>query len=305
MEDAGPVRGHQRRDWCVTSRTKPGFFGGELPASLVYACGQQERGEGGFLHWQIFLQFASRVRLHQVKSAVGDNTAHCEGRRGTPAQARDYCRKTDTAVAGTFWEGGKLRGGKVNQMDEIKSALDKGADVYDLMRDHFATWTRCEKSCDRYIQARDAMRASTWCPARVECHWGVSGSGKTRHCMAILERDFGGVCYRKPSGPWWDGYSRQQAVLLDDFDGTIPIDTLLQILDGYGRGVLMPIKGSHINCWARTFFFTSNKHPDEWYPHASAEQRAGLRRRFTLVREYRQGDPLVKLEPPVVIDMTD
>lgn len=306
-EPGGPVpeRGHQRTDWCVTSRTKPGFFGGVLPTTLVFACGQQERGEGGFDHWQVFVQFKNRVRFHQVQACIGEATAHCEGRRGTAEQARDYCKKADTAVPGTYWEGGALRGARTNHMDEIKAALDQGADVLSLMRDHFAAWTRCEKSCDRYIQARDALRASTWTPAKVELHWGATGTGKTRWAMDYINLHYGGVCYRKPSGPWWDGYSRQEVVLFDDFDGTIPIDTLLQVLDGYGRGVLVPIKGSHINCWARTFLFTSNKSIDEWYPHASLEQRAGLKRRFTTVREYRQGDPLVKQEPPVVVDMTD
>lgn len=298
-----PQRGHQRTDWCVTSRSEPPFWKRALPAELVFVCGQQERGEGGFLHWQLFLQFHKRVRLNQVQDCVGDRTAHCEGRRGTAAQARDYCGKDETAVLGTHWEAGELRGAKVNHMDELKQAMDRGADVWALMRDHFSAWTRAEKSCDRYIQARDALRASTWLPAKVELHWGASGTGKTRFAMEYIDVYHGGVAYRKPAGPWWDGYSRQDVVLFDDYDGGIPIDTLLQLLDGYGRGVLLPIKGSHINCWARVFLFTSNKGLDEWYPTASAEQKAGLRRRFSLVREYRQGDPLVKVEPPQVIEL--
>jgi len=297
------VRGHQGRDWCITAKNKPDFFGGALPADLVFACGQQERGEGGFLHWQLFFQFAKRVRLHQVQAACGDPTAHCEARKGTAQQARDYCRKQDTAVDNSFWEAGTLRGAKLNHMDELKEAMDRGADVWELMREHWNAWSRAEKACDRYIQARDSLRASTWCPARVEVHWGASGTGKTRYCMDKIRAECGGICYRKPSGPWWDGYSKQKVILFDDYDGTVPIDTLLQLLDGYGRGVLLPIKGSHINCWARDFYFTSNKSPDEWYPKASDEQRAGLRRRFTLIREYRLGDAPVKLEPPQVFDL--
>lgn len=298
-----PARGHQRTDWCVTARRRPDWHGSQIPDGVVFYCGQQERGEGGFLHWQIFLQLDRRVRLHQVQSIIGDDTAHCEARRGTPAQARDYCRKPDTAVDGTFWEGGELRGPKVNHMDDLKAAMDGGADVHCLMHEHFGAWVRAEKACDRYIQARDALRASTWCPAKVELHWGDSGTGKTRFCMEYIDAYHGGISYRKPGGPWWDGYSRQSVVLFDDFDGGVPIDTLLQVLDGYGRGVLLPIKGSHINCWARTFLFTSNKDLDQWYPNAAPEQRAGLRRRFSLVRQYRQGDPLVKVEPPQVIEL--
>lgn len=301
---ADGMGGRQARDWCITSRSKPRFLEGERPDTIVYACGQRERGDGGFVHWQVFVQFAVRVRLHQVKAAVGDDTCHCESRKGSPSQAREYCRKQDSAEPGTFTETGKLRGGKVNHMDDLKEAMDAGANVLELMHEHFAGWVRAEKACDRYIQARDALRASTWQPAIVECHWGASGTGKTRYCMETIRLRYGGIAYRKPSGCWWDGYSKQEVVLFDDYDGTIPIDTLLQVLDGYGRGVLLPIKGSHINCWARTFLFTSNRDPDSWYPHATQEQRAGLRRRFTLVREYRQGDPLVKPEAPEMVDLT-
>lgn len=301
----GVGRGVPRNDWCITARVKPPFFGGVLPAELQFAAGQQERGEGGFLHWQLFFQFKSRVRLHQVQLAAGDPTAHCEPRRGTPAEALAYVSKADTAVAGSYWEGGLIKGREaVNHMDALKHAMDEGADVLELMSEHWGAWTRAEKACDRYIQARDALRASKWEPARVELHWGASGSGKTRYCMGLIDRDFGGTAYRKPSGVWWDGYSRQACVLFDDFDATVPLDTLLQLLDGYGRGVLLPIKGSHINCWARTFLFTSNRPIDSWYPHATEEQRAGLRRRFSHIREYRVGDPLVKAEDPQVVDLT-
>lgn len=305
MGRADGMGGKQARDWCITSKRRPAFLDGRLPDTIVYGCGQEELGEGGFRHWQVFVQFAVRVRLHQVKAAVGDPTCHCESRRGSPAQARDYCRKGDSAIAGTFTEQGKLRGAKVNHMDDLKEAMDAGSNVLELMHEHFASWVRAEKACDRYIQARDALRASTWQPAIVEVHWGASGTGKTRYCMDTIRLQHGGIAYRKPSGCWWDGYSKQEVVLFDDYDGTIPIDTLLQVLDGYGRGVLLPIKGSHINCWARTFFFTSNRDPSTWYPHATPEQCAGLRRRFTLVREYRQGDPVVKPEAPQVVDLTE
>ena len=33
----------------------------------------------------------------------------------------------------------------------------------------------------------------------------------------------------------WDGYKQQEAIIIDDFDNTIPYRTLLRMLDRYGQ----------------------------------------------------------------------
>jgi len=303
LNEVGKRRGPQATDWCVTAWKEPSFHDkGPIPACLVYYIGQQERGElRQHDHWQIFLQFHKRVRVRQVQDVVGDPTAHVEVRKGTAEAASTYCEKPDGAVPGTSRRYGIIRGPKVNHMDELKIAMDAGADEWTLMQDHFATWTRAERACAKYIQSRDARKPRHWLPPKVELHYGPSRTGKTRYVRDYINKHHAGFAYDKPSGPWWNGYSNQRCIVFDDYDGTIPMDTLLQLLDGYAVGMNLPTKGSVVTNQARTFMFTSNKGIAEWYPHASAAQIDALSRRFTLVKEYAVcGDepaaPVVKLE---------
>lgn len=296
--------GNPAKDWCITAKSVPSWVAdGRLPDGVDYYCGQRERGEGGFEHYQCFIQLSSRKRFSYVKIMWGDPSIHCESRKGTPQQARDYCRKSDTAVAGTFVELGKLRGLKKNHMDELKDAIDAGATAGDLMDEHWSAWTRSMVACDRAIQRRDQGRAGEWVPPVVRLFWGPTRTGKTRRAFEYVARDHAGVAYRKPQGVWWDGYDNQACVVLDDYDGDVPIGQLLQLLDGRGHGLLLPVKGSHVQVKAKTFFFTSNKPLSKWYPQATQEQLDALEARFTSIEYMAAGDPHVKIEPVEVIDL--
>lgn len=73
------------------------------PPTITYIRGQLERGEGGFLHWQIIVHFKSKIRRLGVKSVFG-NSCHCEPTRS--AAAVDYVWKENTRVEGTQFELG-------------------------------------------------------------------------------------------------------------------------------------------------------------------------------------------------------
>lgn len=94
---------NQARFWLLTIRHAD--FVPYLPPTIDYLRGQLERGDGGFLHWQLVVHFARKVRLGGVKSIFGDS-AHAEPTRSDAA--RDYVWKEDTAVANTRFELGKL-----------------------------------------------------------------------------------------------------------------------------------------------------------------------------------------------------
>lgn len=289
-----------RSDWCITAKAPKGrdYFA-SLPHDITYIIGQQEIGEGGFIHWQIFVQFGHRVRLQQVKDAIGDDTAHCEPRRGTPRQAADYCRKPETGILGTQFEIGDRREGKVNHMDDLYNAIREGATERDLAEAHFGAWARAHNACSKLIRWRDRDRARksyTFSPPRVDCYIGATGTGKTRRAIDYIRLCWGGHHYRKPPGEWWDGYDGEGVVLIDDFDGDIPISTILQLLDGYGGLVQVPVKGGFVSPILKCVIFTSNKAPAEWWPKASFDQIAAFKRRVTNMHIFAVGDTYLKNE---------
>nr|QJI53650.1 MAG: putative replication-associated protein [Cressdnaviricota sp.] len=74
--------------------------------NIPWIKGQQERGAGGYLHWQVVCRFANKVRLLQAKRSFPPQT-HVEASRSAAANA--YVWKDETAVEGTRFEVGVLR----------------------------------------------------------------------------------------------------------------------------------------------------------------------------------------------------
>lgn len=106
-------------------------------------------------------------------------------------------------------------------------------------------------------------------------YWGDTGTGKSRRAWS--EATF--EAYPKdPRTKWWDGYTGQQNVVIDEFDGTIDIAHVLRWFDRYP--VLVEVKGAAVPLKATKIWLTSNISPDNWFPNATAEQRAALRRRI-------------------------
>lgn len=67
-----------------------------------------ERAKSGRLHWQGFIAFTNAVRLASVKGALGSRDVHLEIGRGTPAQAIEYCKKSDTGICWDDEGGDKI-----------------------------------------------------------------------------------------------------------------------------------------------------------------------------------------------------
>ena len=84
----------QARFWLLTLSHH--LFVPWLPPPVVHLQGQLERGEGGFVHWQVVASFRKKVSLAGVRAVFGD--AHAEPTRSDAA--RQYVFKDDTRVEG-------------------------------------------------------------------------------------------------------------------------------------------------------------------------------------------------------------
>lgn len=72
--------------------------------------------------------------------------------------------------------------------------------------------------------------------------------------------------YWKQRSQWWDCYEHKH-VVMDDFYGWLPFDTLLRICDRYP--LLVETKGGQTKFNAEVLVITSNQRPQEWYPNVS------------------------------------
>lgn len=73
---------------------------------IKYLCGQLEKGATGNIHWQGYLELENPMRIKaisQILALIFEVRAHVEPRKGTAAQARDYCMKDESRI-GSFYE---------------------------------------------------------------------------------------------------------------------------------------------------------------------------------------------------------
>lgn len=81
---------------------------------------------------------------------------------------------------------------------------------------------------------------------------------------------------------WWDGYSGQHTVIIDEFYGQLRWSFVLQLLDRYPLRV--ETKGGCVPFVSRRIIITSNREPSQWYK--SSIDPAPLLRRLTAVHAF-------------------
>lgn len=244
----------QARGWTFTLNNYDGLYDPEDFPGCKYLVYSEECGESGTPHLQGYVEFSTPKRLAAVRKMLP--TAHWEVRRGTPAEAAAYCKKIDddTHMAGPYEWGEIPHQGERSDLLAVKKDLDNNATPRDLWNAHFATMVKFHRGIDRYTalvhKSRD-WRTDTYVLV------GDTGTGKSYHCVQQPG------AYWKPRGEWWDGYAGEDTVILDDFYGWLPYDTLLRVCDN--TPLTVPIKGGFVPFLARRVFITSNKLPEQWY----------------------------------------
>ncbi|QDJ95235.1 replication-associated protein [Capybara virus 14_cap1_266] len=254
----------QSKYWIFTANNPSAafVFDGENVSYAVYQL--ESAPTTGTEHFQGFICFQKKRTFGSVKSyfdTLGFPGIHIDRARAKDLnKARDYCMKEDTRIEGP-WEFGewtqKARGqGARSDLLEIKTELDEGASISDIAENHFASWVRYGKSFQEYKTLKSTVR--TW-KTKVVYIYGPTGTGKSR-CAFERWPD----AYIKEKGKWWDGYTGEETIILDDFDGSwFTASETKRILDRYGyRG---EIKGSHIQLVPKTICITSNHLPWDRY----------------------------------------
>lgn len=246
-----------------------------LPEGMKYLKGQQEIGEGGFHHWQIYMVTCNTCRLPRAKLLLC-REAYLEPTRSKAAE--QYVWKETTAVGGTRFElGVQGRPGK-NAVDWIAAyELVKAGRVLDvdpgLQIRHMGSLLKIQA-----LYSKPEFRMNL----DVNVYWGPTGTGKS-HSAWTEAQAFGDVYIKQPSTKWWDGYSGEENVIIDEFCGEIGITHLLRWLDKYPCSV--EVKGSQVALRAKRFWICSNIEPRLWYTCPMAQQEALTRRLLNVVNK--------------------
>lgn len=179
---------------------------------VVYSIFGDEVGDNGTAHVQGFVVFKAVKRLSFLKKLLA--RAHWERARASSLQAAEYCKKD-----GNFVEYGVC---PVDRRFTSSSVSESNLAMWDEARQLARAGKFDEIRSDLYIRYRGAFHSifddscnATQCINELNHLWiyGSTGIGKSRYCYESYPGAF-----RKPLNKWWDHYTNQDVVIIEDVD---------------------------------------------------------------------------------------
>lgn len=236
-----------------------------------YVTGQLEKGANGTVHLQYFLNFKVRRSIKQLH--VICPRSHFEVVKKNNG-ADEYCNKDDTRVEGPWSFGVKPA------RRDVKGDVARANAEIAQMGAHKA----CEQGLIpivKYKQAKQSINAYRLDSATAYASdtvrgvwiWGPPGVGKSHYARETYPD-----LYVKSQSKWWDGYTGQHNVLLDDHDNPCLGHFLKLWADKYPANG--EDKGGAVPLMHRNFIVTSNYAIRDLYKDAGEEMISAIERRF-------------------------
>lgn len=276
------------RNYCFTSFDQTQTLNLRNSALCKYICwGEEICPDTGKSHDQGYIELHEPCRITKLKSIAP--TVHFEKRYGTQDDAINYCKKD-----GKFQEHGEKSKGQGfrTDLEELKENLDNGKDLKYISESNFSCFMKYQKGISQYQILHSKPR--DW-PTNLEIHVGEPGSGKSHQAR---ERFPNAYWMMRPTSEkiWFDGYTNQDTIILDDFYGWIPWDLLLRLADKYP--LRLETKGGSVECVIKNLIITSNKKPNEWYKNLikSKTDFLPLARRITLYKDDYKAKGFVDMQ---------
>lgn len=164
--------------------------------------------------------------------------------------------------------------GKRTDLDAAVEHLKvNGGNMFKLATDMPSLYIRYWRGFNQWVDVARIQTPRDF-KTNVTLYVGPPGCEKSRACADAFPA--GQDVFYKTRGEWWDGYSGQDTVIMDDCYGWMKYDEMLRICDRYPHRV--PVKGSCVQFMAKNICITSNSHVDQWYTFEKFDPAALMRR---------------------------
>lgn len=213
-----------------------------------------------------------------------------------------YCSKEDTRVAGPFWFGnctsvdsiGSKQGTRTD-LDVVAKDIADGRSLRDVAENNPPAFIKYHAGIKAYASLVTEAKPRDFV-TELHIYWGASGTGKSRR--AWYEGNQRGKVYvlkKAEAGHvvWWPGYSGQETVIIDDYNGWLELTELFKLADRYPTQVRTAGE-TFVEFTSRVIVITSNVRWEIWYAAkfmANAEWKDAFGRRITRCVEFRKENP--------------
>jgi len=229
---AGPKaqQGSAVSNYCFTFNNYTAETEAKLKAFLdtetsFYIYGH-EVGAQGTPHLQGYMQLIKRQRMTAIHKKIGVQL-HLEPAKGTAGQNITYCSKSGHEIV-THGEC-TIKGQRTDLQRATELITANKATMKEVMTECPETFVKYHKGL---LALHEGLQPKRDYNNKVTVLWlyGPAGAGKTRFAVD----EFGPEnVYIKDGTKWWDGYSHQRCILVDDFDGQWPFRNFLRFIDRY------------------------------------------------------------------------
>lgn len=238
-----------------------------------YKVWQYEVGKKQTLHLHALLYFKN--------ARVWPKDRYPRARIEVPRDLQDvikYCKKDRTRVEGP-WEFGQCpQQGRRTDLEAVALKVKNGMEFTQLADENPSEYIRYFRGLKELKSLQYTHRKKDN-PPKVIWRFGESGTGKTRGVFDLFDED---DIYIKDNTQWWDGYTQQKVILMDEYDhtGYYKFRNLLILTDrfkcqGQFKGGFIPINSEWI-------FITSEFSPLELFNGTDNECKQIKRRLLRL-----------------------
>lgn len=268
--------------WCFTINNPTERIDYKMweDAGVRYLSYQEEvGGENKTTHYQGYLELKDSHNLGWLKKNLLP-TAHLEIARD-PDSADEYTRKEDTRVAGPWVHGSRVRKGQRSDLQTLKESILNGESIQTLADTHFVQMVRYGKMIQN-VRNILLFKERTTYPECIVFH-GPTGTWKSFYANMMKGKS---AYYKDPNNKWWDGYEQQETVIVEEFKGQMPWDTVLRLMDRWPLSV--EVKGGTVPFCSQRVIFTSNFCIESWYEGKIDKDLHPLIKRITHYYSYQE-----------------
>ncbi len=226
-------------------------------SALYIFIGKETCPTTGKLHHQGFIYFeGQRSSIKGVAKDLGK--CHVKPCKGNLDQNLDYCGKDEDIKE----FGVRPKQGFRTDLDAVKSdILSHKISVDELCVNNPILFHQYGRTLNKLEDIALRKRYRMW---QTKCEWvyGPTGTGKSHYAFKDFNPE---LCYVYPNdGGWWDGYTGQEIVIINEFRGGIMYNELLELLDKYPKTVRR--RGREpVPFLAKKVIITSSLHPKRTY----------------------------------------
>lgn len=309
------LKNKKSRNWCITSFSVENdiskiFY--DNTKHIRYLVYQLETStETKKKHFQMYVELFNSQRMSKLKKIFKDKTIHCEMRNGTREQARYYCMKNYDGIYDDKYKWinplhrGRKWGTKYFELgtwivgqgsrEDIKKAtkeLDEGENLDEVAIMNPTVFVKYHRGLREYQNILLKKTTRNFRQVSVSIYYGEAGTGKSKKALYDSENNRLDDMYVLEQGAnavWFDGYSGEKTLVINDFYGWIKYGMMLNLLDGHQQR--LEVKGGFT--WANwnRVIITSNEHPANWYERGFT---SALKRRITEIEKFTIDDTVQK-----------